>query len=372
VVPTRIAIVLQTPKDPHSSVFITYQALAGEIARRGSSASILTPQDFPSTVRRSGRLAPILYPLTIARWMRRTRASFDVVVFHSYAGWLAISARVVGSVRAVVAFHGIEPMYHAELARQAAATGGLSRRYRFLQERLMPFFLRTACRGAALVTCLNAAEREYLVSHGWADRTRIATVAHGVHDDFYQAAREPRPARTLLFVAQWLAMKGTEALCAAFTTLARRHSSLRLICAGTLASAETVSAAFPEDVRSRVVVVPRVDRVGLAALYRDADLFVFPSNYEGFGVALVEAMAARLPIVTTPVGVAADALADGESALIVPKRDPAAIVAAVERLIADDGLRSRLGAAAFAAAARYREEDRIREWADAILAIKHR
>jgi glycosyltransferase involved in cell wall biosynthesis len=367
VVPTRIAIVLQTPKDPHSSVFITYQALADEIARRGSSASIFTPQDFPSTFSGSGRLTPVLYPLTIARWMRRARASFDVVVFHSYAGWLATASRFVGTVPAVVAFHGIEPMYHAALAREAAAGGGLSRRYRFLQERLMPFFLRTACRGAALVTCLNAAERDYIVGQGWADRARVATVAHGVQDAFYLATREARPVRTLLFVAQWLPMKGTEPLRAAFTTLARRHATLRLTCAGTLASADTVSAAFPEDVRPRVVVMPRVDRAALASLYRDADIFVFPSNYEGFGVALVEAMAARLPIVTTAVGVAADALADGDSALVVRKRDPDAIVTAIERLIADDALRSRLGAAAAAVAARYREADRVREWVDVIL-----
>ena len=54
---------------------------------------------------------------------------------------------------------------------------------------------------------------------------------------------------------------------------------------------------------------------------------IAPSLYEGFGVALVEAMAARLPIVTTRVGVAADALADGESALIIPTRHAQAIAA---------------------------------------------
>jgi glycosyltransferase involved in cell wall biosynthesis len=364
----NVAIVLQTPRDPHSSVFITYRALADEIGRRGHTATIVTPQDFPSASRR-GRLTPLLYPLTIARWLRKSPTPFDLVVFHSYAGWLAIAAGVVNAIPAVVAFHGLEPMYHTELARDARASGGLSLRYRVLQERLMPMFLRASCRGAALITVLNAAERRYLVDRGWADERRIATVAHGVPDAFFLPSRQPRAAETLLFVAQWMPMKGIDELRAAFADLARRVPALRLVCAGTLARAEDVLSAFPEQVRSRVTVFPRVDHDALRDLYRDADIFVFPSHYEGFGLALVEAMAARLPIVTTPAGVAADALEDATSAVFFPARDAAALVRAVERVRGDDRARSRLGAAAFDVAGRYREADRVREWADVILSV---
>jgi D-inositol-3-phosphate glycosyltransferase len=97
-----------------------------------------------------------------------------------------------------------------------------------------------------------------------------------------------------------------------------------------------------------------VEESALAGLYREADVFVFPSLYEGFSRALVEAMAARLAIVTTSVGVAADALRHEDSALIVPKRRPDAIVAGVRRLQADPGLAARLGEAAAATAVSYR------------------
>ena len=166
----------------------------------------------------------------------------------------------------------------------------------------MPRFLRAACRGASRITCLNTAERDFLVDRRWAPPSRIVTVGHGVRDEFFvETAARDRPLRTLLFVAQWLPMKGIDALATAFTALARRHDALRLVCAGTLMTAERVLSSFPEDVRTRVSVLPRVDQSRLAGLYRDADGFVFPSSYEGFGLALVEAMAAGLPIVTTPV-----------------------------------------------------------------------
>jgi glycosyltransferase involved in cell wall biosynthesis len=364
---TRLAIVLQTARDRHSSVYLTYQALAAEIERRGHSATIRTPQDFPATSAYGGRFTPLAYPIAVARWMRRARGSFDAAIFHSYAGWLAIATRGVPATVAV-SFHGLEPLYHAELGDGRRLSG----RYRFLQERLMPMFLRASCRGASRVTCLNAAEQKFLVDRGWVDAARVVLVAHGVPDDFFLSPRAPRPPRTLLFVAQWLPMKGIEALRTAFTELARRWPDLRLVCAGTLLAADEVQRSFAADVRSRVAVLPRVNRAALVDVYRQADIFLFPSHYEGFGLALVEAMAARLPIVTTAVGVAADALEDGRSALLVPKRDPAAIARAVERILqAPDGdrLGRTLGDAAHLVAQRFREEDCIRQWADAILSL---
>jgi glycosyltransferase involved in cell wall biosynthesis len=88
-------------------------------------------------------------------------------------------------------------------------------------------------------------------------------------------------------------------------------------------------------------------------LYRDADLFIFPSLYEGFSRAIVEAMASRLPIVCTSVGVASDALRHNQSAVIVPKHDAAALVAAVRRIQSDSTLAQRLSMAAGEAAQGY-------------------
>jgi len=350
-------------------VLITYQSLAAELMRLGHMVSVVTPQDFTASRRTAGRWTPLVYPTAIAFWMRRHAAECDLVIFHSYAGWVAVSTAASRKVAAVVAFHGLEPMYHRELVEETKQSGGLTWRYRMLQERLMPMFLRAACRGATRVTCLNAAEREFLVSHGWVTADRVVTVSHGVRDEFFVSDRPTRPARTLLFVGQWLPMKGIAYLREAFMDLARDHPDLRLICAGTLSAPSEVLAGFADDMHARITVLPRVDQPALAGVYREADLFVFPSSYEGFGLALVEAMAARLPIVTTRVGVAADALRDGESALFVPKRNAKAIGQAVERLLGDGDLGSRLGHAAQAVARRYREADSVRAWAHTLMSI---
>ena len=368
----KIAIVLQTPKDRQSSVLLSYQDLAAELSRRGHLVTIVSPEDVPGSRRAAGRLTPLVYPFVMRGWMRRQGLDCDLVVFHSYAGWRAASIAAARGVPTVVAFHGLEPLYHDALRDESEQSRGLSWRYRLLQEWLMPVMLRTACRHATRVTCLNTLEQEYLVRRGWVTPDRIDVVFHGVPPEFFLADRPARPARTLLFVGQWLPMKGIGYLREAFVEIAHNHPDVRLICAGTLASVDAVRAEFPPVVRSRVTVVPRLERRALVDLYREADIMIAPSLYEGFGVALVEGMAARLPIVTTRVGVAADALTDGESALIIPTRHAQAIVREVERLLADAGLRERLGEAAADVATHYRESAAVTNLADRLIRAARR
>ena len=79
--------------------------------------TILAPGDFARCDRVSGRWVPFVYPFAIASWLRRRQKEFDLVMFHSYSGWLA-SAIGRGRPRALVMFHGVEPMYHVSFGRR--------------------------------------------------------------------------------------------------------------------------------------------------------------------------------------------------------------------------------------------------------------
>ena len=82
-----------------------------------------------------------------------------------------------------------------------------------------------------------------------------------------------------------------------------------------------------------------------------ADIFVLPSRSEGFSNAIIEAMAASLPVVATDVGGNAEAVLEGVSGLIVPSDNPAALAAAIARLLADPLQAKAMGAAGKALAA---------------------
>lgn len=348
---------------------IGYDRLACRLRERGHSLEVLTPDDLqPRGL--DARLLPIVLPVLVRRWVRR-RPDLDLVVFHSYTGWLV--GRPRRSLRTAVAFHGLEPLFHEALAAETRRQGRrLSARYALMYGTLMPRMLRRACRAADAILCLNTEERDLLVSRGYAPAAKIRMVWHDAPDEFFQPhVYRPRAAR-LLAVMQWQPTKGTGYLVEAFTALARAHADVRLTVAGTLLPSETVRAAFPGDVRGRVDVYPTFGEDGHRALLAAADLFVHPSLSEGFSRAVIEAMAAGLPIVTTRTGFAVDRLTNGDDALVVPVADAGAIVSAVAALIDDQPARARIGAAAQAHAARLRAQDGTSTLADVLESIVSR
>lgn len=81
------------------------------------------------------------------------------------------------------------------------------------------------------------------------------------------------------------------------------------------------------------------EKDSLAAFYRSADLFVFPTHWEGFARVLYEAMANGLPVVTTFVGGIPSVVRDGENGIRIKVHDPADLAAKVLALLEDPGLR---------------------------------
>ncbi|MDX2161512.1 MAG: glycosyltransferase family 4 protein [bacterium] len=93
-------------------------------------------------------------------------------------------------------------------------------------------------------------------------------------------------------------------------------------------------------------------RADAAALMGAFDVFLMPSLWEGFGLVLLEAMAAGKPVIASRASAIPEIVVDGATGLLVPPRDPDAITAALRHLLADAGLRAQMGAAG---AARLRE-----------------
>jgi starch synthase len=104
----------------------------------------------------------------------------------------------------------------------------------------------------------------------------------------------------------------------------------------------------------------------VAAWYRRAELLVHPARWEGFGLALLEAMLAGRPVVATHVSAAPEIVADGETGVLVPPDDAAALSEAVLGLLADPARAAAMGEAGLV---RARSEFSVAKMAERTAAI---
>ncbi len=152
----------------------------------------------------------------------------------------------------------------------------------------------------------------------------------------------------LLCVATLTRRKGHSTLFQALATL--RDVPWRLTCVGSLDRDPQMVERLRLELRANdlencVWLAGEADAHRMAEHYNSADVFVLPTEYEGYGMAIAEAIARGLPVISTPTGAIADIVTNG-AGLLVPAGDAPALAHALRRILTEPGLRSQLAAAA--------------------------
>jgi len=180
---------------------------------------------------------------------------------------------------------------------------------------------------------------------------RIDIVEPGTDEAPIAAGSAPGDALNLLCVATITPRKGHALLVEALAGLKDRHWTLH--CAGSLGMDPACTAALQRSIaqhglQDRVLLAGEQDEAGLQRLYAAADAFVLPSFHEGYGMALAEAIARGLPVVSTRAGAIADTVPEA-AGVLVPPGDVPALRGALQRLLDDAPWRAQLRHGALAA-----------------------
>jgi glycosyltransferase involved in cell wall biosynthesis len=156
----------------------------------------------------------------------------------------------------------------------------------------------------------------------------------------------------LLATGRLIPRKGLDHLFRALALAQQRAPGISLTLAGSGPEEQGLRALAGKLGLEGVTFQGFVEQAALPAVYAAADAYVFPTLRDPFGIALLEAAAAGLPIVTSPrAGAAQDLLRDGESALFCEPQAVEQLAGALVQLAEDVALRERLGRAAHLAAA---------------------
>ena len=219
------------------------------------------------------------------------------------------------------------------------------------------FVERAVTRRASRVIAITEALRRFAIQRVGLPREKVVVVPYGLDalpEPWAEnpAVELPQGARILLCVARLVPQKGVDVAVRALPEIRARHPDAVLVVLGE----------GPQRPALQAEGVHLLGRVGdVAAWYRRAEVVVHPARWEGFGLALLEAMLAAKPVVASRVSSVPEVVVDGETGLLVPPDDARALAGAVSSFLDDPARAAALGRAGHDRARREFSVARMRE-----------
>ena len=208
---------------------------------------------------------------------------------------------------------------------------------------------RLLTRRAARVICITEALASFSRTHVGLPAEKLRVVHYGLDEPPGPWGPPggpdlPRDAPVLLAIARLVPQKGVDVAIEALARVRKRHPSTHLVVLGTgPLRSELAALAHRLDVAEGVSFPGRVGDVSW--WLRRAALLVHPARWEGFGLALLEAMLCSRPVVATSVSSIPEIVVPGETGLLVPPDDPTALADALGELLDDPQRAAALGSA---------------------------
>jgi glycosyltransferase involved in cell wall biosynthesis len=198
------------------------------------------------------------------------------------------------------------------------------------------------------VTAVSDAVRQYCVQVDGINSTRVHKIYNGLNiERFANTRHRSRAGSLIISVGNIRRIKGHDIFIRAAAIVAKRFPQARFSIAG-----EVLEPEYFQELLILIDSLGLADRfhfedgvTDLPSFLAEAEIFVLPSRSEGFSNALIEAMAASLPVVATRVGGNPEAVEDGVTGLLVPSEDPDAMADALQELLSDSERSRAMGEA---------------------------
>jgi glycosyltransferase involved in cell wall biosynthesis len=321
----------------------------------GHEVEYLFMEDLPVKSWVPSRFAELGFALELSKFIRKNPGRFSVVNIHAPAGCVyGPLHRILPRLRAngpayVMTLHGLEERRIHAMSREAKK--GRADHFNF-RNRLWHSFYHLprfvlSIKTADHAVCVGRETWTVLQLKYNLDSDRVSYAPNGVAPRFFvpREAAHGQSAR-LLYAGTWLDQRGIFYLRDALRGISKRLPGVRLTIAGCGSGEEAVRNFFEPDLQPLVDVISMVPYEQMPALLAENDIFVFPSVMEGTPLAIQEAMAGGMAVVTTETCGMIDLVENEYNGLLIPPADSEALENAVVRLALDPDLRTRLGCAA--------------------------
>ena len=291
---------------------------------------------------RSGYIQYSFMPLTIGAFLKE---EYDIVHAHSYRNFLADAAFLTSKLKRkpfILQTHGTLLGYKYILKK---------RDWKLHQLYDLFTFKSTARRACAIITSTRQEFQEAL--EFGVEKSKLRIIPAGVELKQRAGAKKQSNVVRILFVGRIGRSRNIEQILYAFKQIAGNYEGVELYIVGGEAVrsyaekvgylAELKATCRTLEIDKQVVFTGFLSGDSLKNMYTSSDIFVYTSLYENLGQTLLEAGAAGLPIITTPVGIANDIVINDKTGYLVNFGDVEELTSQLSKLVDDESKRATMG-----------------------------
>lgn len=364
------------PPDPNSGAAGTEYQTAAALRRLGHEVETVWADAMPHRIRHGNLhyLLELPYAYRSAMLTGLRRQPFDVIHVNQPHGYLAARALRARGLRTVFIHrsHGLELRAERELAHWCKAYGTLATRSwgRAQASQVMSWLLRRHSR--AISQCANghivsaSACARFLVDELHVPVERIAVIPQAAPKLYLD---RPVPVvdrarfKRLLYVGQFAFLKAPMVMASVINAITQADEFVSATWVTQKAAHAHVYKMLSETARGRVTLLDWMPQNELIEVYDKHGIFMFPSFFEGFGKAFLEAMARGLCVIAADNGGAADVISHGQDGMLVCTGDVNDMIHACLKLLRSPDLAQTMSQHASARARQYSWDRVARETA---------
>lgn len=298
-----------------------------------------------STMCLAGFPEPLTFSLRAARELKRSPDRFDIVHDNQSLGYGLLNIHKSG-VPVVATVH-----HPCSIDRDIAIAHASDRKKELSLRRWYSFtrMQGKVARRLPQILTVSGSARDDVAREFRVPPSRIAVVHNGVDTDLFTPSDEVTkvPGRIVTTASADVPLKGLLFLIEAIAKVRTESEDVHLIVVGRAADDGAIAASLDRfALHDKVTFEHGVGWDRLVQLYREAQVAVVPSLYEGFSLPAIEAMASATPLVATDAGALPEVVGhDGEAALVIPAGDAGSLATAIGALLSDKQLQERIGKA---------------------------
>lgn len=310
------------------------------MARTAAQTAFTQHQGFSATLLNHGPLSPF------DQWqLPRVISDLNADVYHSTNYTTPLKS--IGRTRLVVTLYDLIPMLFREYAPKS------------IKNRLYPIFnylMHRAANASDLVITISESTRRDILAHLVEPPTppeRVVVIPCGVRATYQPAAKTPRDHLTFLYVGRRDPYKNLPMLIEAFAAVKKQEPTVRLRVIGSddPRYPEATKRAHELHVNDSIIWDGYVTDDALIQAYQQADVFVLPSRYEGFGLPVLEAMACGTPVICSNTSSLPEV--GGDAVVYMDPAQPASLTKAMLDLARDASMREDRARRGIARAAQF-------------------